>query len=71
MDYVYWDEDRDLMITCCGDDHDFSDARQVRVVGLGHLVNRDPTLRDIPELELGEWAERSDEDRRWHLGRRG
>jgi hypothetical protein len=67
MDYIHYDSDRDILITCSGDDHDFSNAKEVRVVGLGHLITRDPTLLDVLELHPGAWAERSEDDRRWRV----
>jgi hypothetical protein len=65
MDYVLHDHDGDIQITCSGDDHDFSNPDQVHVVGLGHLIARDPTLLEVPELYRGTWTERSDIDRQW------
>jgi hypothetical protein len=67
MDYVRYDSDGDILVTCSGSDHDFSNAKEIHVVGLGHLTARDPTLLDVPELHSGAWAERSDSDRRWRV----
>ncbi|WP_370248909.1 hypothetical protein [Nocardioides sp.] len=41
----------------CGDDHP-DDAGQYRVVGLGHVIQQDPTLADVLDLAAGEEAER-------------
>jgi len=67
MDYVHYDGDGDIFVTCSGADHDLSNAKEVHVVGLGHLIARDPTLLDIPELSSGAWAERDESDRGWRL----
>ena len=65
MNFVYYDGD--IQITCNGADDDLSNAKEVHVVGLGHLIVRDPTLLDVPELHSGAWAERSESDRRWRV----
>ena len=67
MDYVHYDRDGDILVTCSGGEHDFSNAKEVHVVGLGHLIARDPTLLDVPELQSEAWAERSASDRRWRV----
>jgi hypothetical protein len=67
MNCVHYDDDDDMLITCNGNDDDLSSAEEVHVVGLGHLIARDPTLLDIPELYSGAWAERSESDRRWRV----
>lgn len=67
MNYIHYDEDRDILITCNQNDDDLSNSKEVHVVGLGHLTARDPTLLDIPELHSGAWAERSESDRRWRV----
>jgi hypothetical protein len=67
MNYVHYDYDGDLLVTCSGSDHDFTDADAVRVVGLGHLIDRDVTLLRVPELRLGARAERSERDRPWQV----
>lgn len=65
MDYVCYDGD--IIVTCSGSDHNFANSKEVHIVGLGHLTARDPTLLDIPELRMGAWAERSENDRRWRV----
>ena len=67
MDYVHYDREGDILITCSGNDHDFSKAKETHVVGLGHLTARDATLLDVPELNSGAWAERSNSDRHWRV----
>ena len=67
MDYVHYDRDGDILITCSGNDHDFSDPQEIHVVGLGHLIARDPTLLDVPSLYSGAWAERSEGDLQWQV----
>src|SRR5262245_44394540 len=67
MDYVHVDDDGDILITCSGNDHDFSNAKEVHVVGLGHLIARDPTLLDIPQLRPGAWAERNEHGQQWRI----
>lgn len=41
----------------CGDDHP-DDASYYRVVGLGHVVQQDPTVAEVLDLEANEEAER-------------
>lgn len=48
----------------CGDDHP-DDASEYRVVGLGHLVQHDPTLHDVLDLGPAEEAERVGTDAPW------
>ena len=67
MDYIHVHSDGDILITCSGDDHNFSNAEEIHVVGLGHLTARDPTLFDVPELRPGAWAQRSERNRRWQV----
>ena len=65
MDYVHYDRDGEILITCSGDDHNFHDPAQVRVVGLGHLLSRDATLSHVPDLLKGAWADRVDQQQPW------
>jgi len=44
------------MFMCGGADHGDND---IRVVGVGHLVERDPTLNECADLPNGFEAERS------------
>lgn len=41
----------------CGDNHP-DDASSYRVVGIGHFLDSDPTLRDVLDLDDNEEAER-------------
>jgi hypothetical protein len=67
MNFVHYDGDGDMLITCNRGDDDLSNANEIHLVGLGHLIARDPTLLDVPELHSGAWAERSESDRRWQV----
>ena len=67
MDYVCVHDDGDILITCGGNDHDFSNSNEIHVVGIGHFIARDPTLLDVPELSSGAWAERSEKHRPWRV----
>jgi hypothetical protein len=49
-------EDADWSFLCGGTDH--SDA-DYRVVGIGHLIDRDPSLNEVSDLASGFGAERS------------
>lgn len=42
----------------CGDDHP-DEASAYRVVGMGHVVGRDSTLRQVLDLDREEEAERA------------
>jgi hypothetical protein len=42
----------------CGDDHP-QDASFYRVVGLGHVLDEDPTVVDVLDLDVNEEAERT------------
>lgn len=48
----------------CGDDHS-DDAASYRVVGLGHVVEADPSIQEILDLDAGEEAERPAVGERW------
>lgn len=65
MNYIHHDSDGDLLITCSGSDHDFSNPEEVRVVGFGHLISRDASIKDVPDLLPGSWAERKDRNSPW------
>ena len=49
-------EDGDWSLMC-GDGHDF-DRDLPKVVGIGHLLERDPSLNDVVDLPAGFEAER-------------
>jgi hypothetical protein len=53
----------DLMLLC-GAIHDF-DADPTRLVGLSHLVARDPALATVADLPEGFEAERQGRDEEW------
>jgi hypothetical protein len=46
----------------CGEAHE---GEKPRVVGLGHLVDRDPSLRELMDLPLDWEAERDTQDSQW------
>ncbi len=48
----------------CGDMHPDS-AESYRVVGVGHLVERDASLHECADLSLGQEAERAAVGRPW------
>ena len=47
----------------CGGDHEAS--AQPRVVGIGHLLDRDPTLTELESLPVDWDAERDTPDSAW------
>jgi hypothetical protein len=49
----------------CGDNHDLSE--KPRVIGIGHLLERDPTLHKIINLKDDWEAERVDIQSEWKL----
>jgi hypothetical protein len=55
-------EDGDLAVVCGGE---HGGAEDYRVVGLNHLVERDPTLRQVLDLEEGWEAERDSPSSPW------
>lgn len=42
----------------CGDVHDF-EVDSCRIAGIGHLLDRDPSVSEVLDLPLGHEAERS------------
>ncbi len=56
--------DGDWCFLCGGDDHP-DDAAAFRVVGLGHVVERDPSLGEILDLAPNEEAERATLSATW------
>jgi hypothetical protein len=56
------------MFMCGGADHE---GKDVRVVGVGHLVASDPTLNDCADLPEGFEAERSAVGSPWLRTRSG
>ena len=47
----------------CGGDHDVGETPHV--VGVGHLLDRDPSLQELADLPLGWEAERESADASW------
>lgn len=60
---VVHDKDGDWSFVC-GEPHENS-AEAYRVVGVGHLTFRDPTLNECADLPAGFEAERSAVGRQW------
>jgi hypothetical protein len=56
--------DEDGWCFLCGDLHPET-ADSFRVVGAGHLLERDPSLRALDDLEEGWEAERESTDGEW------
>jgi hypothetical protein len=48
----------------CGDDH-AEDASAYRVVGLGHVLDRDPTISEVLDLSANEEASRDSVGESW------
>jgi len=63
---VVHDADGDWQLLC-GDRHG-EDVRP-RVVGLDHLLRRDPGLAEVMDLKVGWEAERSDSKSAWRPSR--
>jgi hypothetical protein len=48
----------------CGEDHE-DNASNYRVVGIGHVLEDDPSLRSLLDLQSDWDAERKDLDSQW------
>lgn len=48
----------------CGKEHD-DDASSYRVVGIGHLFDQDPSLKELKELPEDWEAERENPGSKW------
>ncbi|MCS0585531.1 hypothetical protein NX784_28520 [Massilia pinisoli] len=48
----------------CGEEHP-DDASYYRVVGIGHILEKDPSLKEVMDLQPDEEAERSSPDSSW------
>lgn len=48
----------------CGEGHP-DDPGEYRVVGIGHVIDGDPTLREVLDLQVDEEAERSEVGQVW------
>ena len=55
-------DDGDWMFLCGGDDHTADDCH---LVGVGHLISRDPSLDECADLEDGFEATRTGVGERW------
>jgi hypothetical protein len=66
--YVCRDEEGDWQLLCGEDDGDHEDSTLVRVVGIGHLIDADETLREILDLEPLQQAERETSGGVWTRG---
>ncbi|MEQ9264014.1 MAG: hypothetical protein RLN81_02250 [Balneolaceae bacterium] len=49
----------------CGKDHEIDELP--RVVGLGHIIDYDESIKDILDIEDGYEAERNDENGNWTI----
>ena len=59
------DTDGDFQFLCGADEVDTS---QPHLIGIGHLLNRDPTIEKLAVLELGQFGERDSINHSWVLG---
>ncbi|WP_020405794.1 hypothetical protein [Hahella ganghwensis] len=59
--YVYHGEKNWQFL--CGDDHESTEGASV--VGIGHLIERDPSLNELADLSSGWEAERESLDNKW------
>jgi hypothetical protein len=50
----------------CGDEHE-EDASAYRVVGIGHVLEHDPSIEAVLDLAPGWDAERSARDQPWRM----
>jgi hypothetical protein len=60
---VIYDNRSHICVLCGQDDHDGGPA--YAWVGLGHLLDADPSLRDVQNLEFGFEAERTSSTAQW------
>jgi hypothetical protein len=60
-------DDGSLTIQCACDDHDFSNPDSARGVELGHLVARDPSLSQLPDLAPRAWAIMQTPESYWQI----
>lgn len=59
-------EDGDLQFLCGQGDHNSDD---VHVVGLNHLIERDPSLKEVLDIDEGFEAERDKINGEWSISR--
>ncbi len=63
------DDDGDSQVLC-GAEHDDDDFESANLVPFGHVLEVDPTLRAVSDLEIGEQAERDQPGEPWRRGER-
>ena len=51
----------------CGGEHDFEKERP-HTVGIGHLIEDDPSIQDLAAMEKGTYAERDAIGLKWRFG---
>jgi hypothetical protein len=51
----------------CGGIHDFENEGP-HVVGIGHLIEEDPSIQDLAIMEKGTYAERNAVGEKWKFG---
>ncbi|MEJ7804930.1 MAG: hypothetical protein WKG03_03285 [Telluria sp.] len=61
---VVRDDDGDWQFLCGEGDEDVD----CHLVGVGHLLNDDPTLSAMADLEPGSYANRNDINEPWNIG---
>lgn len=61
--YIVHGEDGDWQLLCGGNEHD--DANEIVVLHVAHLIERDPSLAEILDLDLGHEAERLSRAAEW------
>ncbi len=66
VNYVIHDKDGRLLLLCGASDHEQS-ASELKIVGFGHLLDRDHLLRELPPLPPGWSVERSDGADDWRV----
>jgi hypothetical protein len=49
----------------CGDEHDWSVPDSLRLVGIGHILERDASLQQVMDLPSGYEAERQSVGAKW------
>lgn len=59
---VRTDEDWSLL---CGDEHDWAIPDSLRLVGIGHILDRDSSLEQVMDLRSGCEAERQSVGAEW------
>ncbi len=62
-----FDSDRSIQFLCGADNHTDNSDLAVHA-GLNHLLDHHPEVGTIPDMEPGQWAERSNENSDWVVG---